>query len=47
MTKRIHQDYFKRETAEVAQFVDSLKDNATKGGTSILPPPPISWRRPP
>ncbi len=33
MTKRIHQDYFKRETAEVAQFVDSLKDNATKGGT--------------
>ena len=33
MTKRIHQDYFKRETAEVAQFVDSLKENATKGGT--------------
>lgn len=33
MTKRIHQDYFKRETAEVAKFVDSLKDNATKGGT--------------
>ncbi|WP_205183564.1 hypothetical protein [Burkholderia sp. LMG 13014] len=33
MTKRIHQDYFKRETAEVDQFVDSLKDNATNGGT--------------
>lgn len=33
MTKRIHQDYLKRETAEVAQFVDSLKDNATRGGT--------------
>jgi len=33
MTKRTHQDYFKRETAEVAQFVDSLKDNAAPGGT--------------
>lgn len=33
MTKRIHQDYFKRETAEVAQFVDSLKENAAPGGT--------------
>jgi len=33
MTKRIHQDYFKRETAEVAQFVNSLADNATKNGT--------------
>ena len=33
MTKRIHQDYFKRETAEVAQFVDNLKDNAVKAGT--------------
>ena len=33
MTKRIRQDYFKRETAEVAQFVDSLKENATKDGT--------------
>lgn len=33
MTKRTRQDYFKRETAEVAQFVDNLKDNAIKGGT--------------
>lgn len=33
MTKRTRQDYFKRETAEVAQFVDSLKDTAIKGGT--------------
>lgn len=33
MTKRTRQDYFKRETAEVAQFVDTLKDNAIKGGT--------------
>lgn len=33
MTKRTHQDYFKRETAEVAQFVDNLKDNAVKAGT--------------
>lgn len=33
MTKRIHQDYFKRETAEVATFIDNLKDNAVKAGT--------------
>ena len=33
MTKRTRQDYFKRETAEVAHFVDNLKDNAIKGGT--------------
>ncbi|MFZ4538407.1 hypothetical protein [Propionivibrio sp.] len=33
MTKRIHQDYFKRETAEVSKFVESLKDNAVKAGT--------------
>jgi len=33
MTKRIHQDYFKRETAEVAQFVTNLKENAAPGGT--------------
>lgn len=33
MTKRTHQDYFKRETAEVARFVDGLKDNAVKSGT--------------
>lgn len=33
MIKRIHQDYAKRETAEVAQFVESLKDNAVKAGT--------------
>ena len=32
MTKR-HQDYFKRETAAVASFVGSLKENAHKGGT--------------
>jgi len=32
MTKRIQQDYFKRETAEVAQFIDDLKGGATKGG---------------
>lgn len=33
MTKRTHQDYSKRETAEVAKFIDSLKDNAVKAGT--------------
>lgn len=32
MTKRIHQDYFKRETAEVSKFVDNLKENAVKSG---------------
>lgn len=32
MTKRIQQDYFKRETAEVAQFVESLKANSVKEG---------------
>lgn len=33
MTNRIHREYFKRETAEVAKFVDALKENGTKGGT--------------
>ena len=33
MTKRIQQDYFKRETAEVSDFITSLKDNAAPGGT--------------
>lgn len=33
MTKRVHQDYSKRETAEVALFVGNLKDNAIKSGT--------------
>lgn len=33
MNKRIQQDYFKRETAEVSVFIDSLKDNAAPGGT--------------
>lgn len=33
MTKRIQQDYFKRETAEVSNFITSLKDNAAPGGT--------------
>jgi len=34
MPQRIYQDYFKRETAEVAKFVDNLKDNVLKeGGT--------------
>ncbi|AJK46231.1 hypothetical protein [Burkholderia plantarii] len=32
MTMRIKQDYFKRETAEVAKFIDNLKEGATKGG---------------
>jgi len=32
MTKRIYKDYFKRSTAEVAKFVDNLKDNALKDG---------------
>lgn len=29
MPKRIHAEYFNQETAEVGQFVDSLKENAT------------------
>ena len=33
MTKRIQQDYFKRETAEVSNFITSLKDNAAPSGT--------------
>lgn len=33
MTKRIQQDYHKRETAEVAVFVDKLKENAAPSGT--------------
>jgi len=32
MTHR-HSDYHKRETAEVAQFVDALKNESVKGGT--------------
>ncbi|NYT68794.1 hypothetical protein [Pusillimonas noertemannii] len=32
MTKRVHQDYFKRETAEVSQFVADLKDNSAPSG---------------
>src|SRR5258706_1536371 len=32
-SKRIHQEYFKRETAGVAKFVDNLQDNALKSGT--------------
>lgn len=32
MTHR-HSDYYKRETAEVAQFVDALKSESVKGGT--------------
>jgi len=32
MTKRIYKDYFKRSTAEVAKFVENLKDNALKDG---------------
>lgn len=32
MTKRVHQDYFKRETAEVSTFVADLKDNSAPGG---------------
>lgn len=31
--KRTHQEYFNRETAEVASFVENLKDNSTKSGT--------------
>jgi hypothetical protein len=33
MPKRTHQDYHSRATAEVAQFVDSLKSAAINGGT--------------
>ncbi|MCM1128958.1 MAG: hypothetical protein NC211_03640 [Alistipes senegalensis] len=32
MTKRTNQDYFKRETAEVAQFINGLKENSVKEG---------------
>lgn len=32
MTKRVHQEYFKRETAEVAAFTENLKENAAPGG---------------
>ena len=33
MTKRIHQEYARRETAEVSAFAAGLKDNANKSGT--------------
>ena len=33
MTNRIQREYFKRDTAEVAKFVDALKENGTKSGT--------------
>lgn len=33
MTTRIHREYFKRETADVAKFVDALKENGSKNGT--------------
>jgi hypothetical protein len=33
MTKRIHLEYSKQETAEVAKFTESLKETAAPGGT--------------
>jgi len=33
MPRRIRQDYFSRQTAEVAQFVESLRETAASGGT--------------
>lgn len=33
MTKRIQRDYFKRETAEVSNFINTLTENAAPSGT--------------